>query len=802
MSLEPPAAATLRETSLRETRARRWLDYGVDALGGLLLFLALIALPHPPSPDLDPSWMAVLAYAAEKNLQFGRDIVFTYGPLGHLTTIVWGGDHSGWRFASELIFKSAIAVVLVAALRPLRLWHRVAVIAAFAILLPISPDALFSVALIAVLAVGLRQANPLRPASLLICAGLGIVALTKFTLLLGGFVVIVALSLKAVAGIHRRLSLVPLVAFATSFALVWVLCSQRLTGLPDYLVNSLEVSRGYGLTMGLSGTTVGLVCGVTLFAGVALLASATALLDKAPWLEKLGQLGAIGAIGFLSWKHGFVRADALHVVSFFLVAGSVAAAWPVWTTSLRTRSRHLLAGGSLLLVGVALLGIRLEWPGLLVHQTIQLPSRLKENLAALSNPAAAIAALNRGVAEAREQHRLPEMATAAGAAPVDVFGIQQSYALLNNLNYVPRPSIQSYPAYTRRLAKLNERSYLAASPEFVLFRLEPIDGRIPALEDPLTLALLLRHYRAVGSAGPSLILQQSNAVSPIEPQLQPLGSLTAKLGEAVPLPDTGDDGLWIRIHAQLNLWGKLRSFALRPPRVRAALGFFTGEPQPFRAPLPMLEGGFLIRPFFANQFDALDYFTGGGSSDPSSIALLSNRAEAWLFKREVRYEFSLLPLPVPPSTPATSELRQGSLWNLRPLGIDSPFAAEEVLVEGMPLLQVHAPGSIVFRLPANAQRLSGLYGLRPEAYAEAGRSDGVLFQVLLADGEAEPIVLWERFLDPSGASADRGLHRFEVELPPGSPRRLLLQTTPGPAGDLAWDWSAWGDLRFVFADAP
>src|ERR1700685_2768966 len=32
--------------------------------------------------SLDSSWTAVLVYAGEKGLQFGRDIVFTYGPLG------------------------------------------------------------------------------------------------------------------------------------------------------------------------------------------------------------------------------------------------------------------------------------------------------------------------------------------------------------------------------------------------------------------------------------------------------------------------------------------------------------------------------------------------------------------------------------------------------------------------------------------------------------------------------------------------------------------------------------------------
>jgi len=37
-----------------------------------------------PAPGLDPSWIQVVAHAAQAGWQWGRDIVFTYGPLGYL----------------------------------------------------------------------------------------------------------------------------------------------------------------------------------------------------------------------------------------------------------------------------------------------------------------------------------------------------------------------------------------------------------------------------------------------------------------------------------------------------------------------------------------------------------------------------------------------------------------------------------------------------------------------------------------------------------------------------------------------
>src|SRR4051794_27622935 len=52
------------------------------------LALALAAWPVPgmqPRAGLDPSWQIALHMAASDRLTYGRDVVFTYGPLGFLS---------------------------------------------------------------------------------------------------------------------------------------------------------------------------------------------------------------------------------------------------------------------------------------------------------------------------------------------------------------------------------------------------------------------------------------------------------------------------------------------------------------------------------------------------------------------------------------------------------------------------------------------------------------------------------------------------------------------------------------------
>ncbi|MBQ7694467.1 MAG: glycosyltransferase [Lentisphaeria bacterium] len=68
-------------------------DRGLLRAGGVVLFLLFLLL-HIPDPcpqlaallqgGLDPSWIRILFYAHQQGLQFGQDVIFTYGPLGYL----------------------------------------------------------------------------------------------------------------------------------------------------------------------------------------------------------------------------------------------------------------------------------------------------------------------------------------------------------------------------------------------------------------------------------------------------------------------------------------------------------------------------------------------------------------------------------------------------------------------------------------------------------------------------------------------------------------------------------------------
>lgn len=57
----------------------------VPVWGGLIVaLLGWWVSFETPGPGVDPSWNAGLAMAVDQGLRFGKEVVYTYGPLGFL----------------------------------------------------------------------------------------------------------------------------------------------------------------------------------------------------------------------------------------------------------------------------------------------------------------------------------------------------------------------------------------------------------------------------------------------------------------------------------------------------------------------------------------------------------------------------------------------------------------------------------------------------------------------------------------------------------------------------------------------
>ena len=84
-------------------------------LAAALVMLTFVTIPPAPMDlkvDADTSLSAVLNYAQQQGLQFGTDLVCTYGPLGYLIFFYFSPNAAGIRMMVDVAFCFTVAAGL------------------------------------------------------------------------------------------------------------------------------------------------------------------------------------------------------------------------------------------------------------------------------------------------------------------------------------------------------------------------------------------------------------------------------------------------------------------------------------------------------------------------------------------------------------------------------------------------------------------------------------------------------------------------------------------------------------------
>ncbi len=585
---------------------------GVRLLALLVGFVLLtpVTVIAPPAIGLDPSWAIGIHLALQEKLTFGRDIVFTYGPLGFLfTRLPIAASH--WQYLlRDALLMALVAFVLVVTLRQVTsLWAllltllAILVSSATVVHHPVVylPTFIFLAFLVALLAYLHSQ----HLAALLLAAVLTLVlffakanvGLPALALMLALFVYLLLFP-----GRLRRRSIG---ALAGLFLVALAGLSLLLrTDLPGYLAGAWHLSSAYNDAMFLPLESTGLdpellTMAVTLFVALA----AAGLIHRRQLLARrealLGFL-LMGLALFLVFKHGFVRADLNHVRSFFpLAALAIALLAPFQRGRLQ---RDLYAALLLALLFSTVLSADLYQPRYVLRRFREFYRYLTVKIAELPQDVAL---------SALQPHLLPDSVRAAiGDATVDVVPWDISYVLANGLAYNPRPVIQSYTAYDDYLDSLNQAKYLSSSgPDYILFTPGDIDGRHPFFTESRTRLAMLRNYQVSQRLGDMLLLQRRADPLPFSESVSP--PQEARLGETIEFAGTG--GLKVMTaNIRYNALGHLLRLLFQPPLLQVTVHFADGEERTYRAIQSIVNGQVLVNPLVDSPDTAEQFFATGG----------------------------------------------------------------------------------------------------------------------------------------------------------------------------------------------
>ncbi len=762
----------------------------------ILVVLINVILQPPwqvgmPSSSLDPSWAMVLLHAFDHGWQFGKDLIFTYGPLGFIMVPQYHPGLYWVSLAYWLLFHGALALGYC-------LLYRGANASALALLLLASLVATYSwahdgalfAACVIMFLLARRDERAATSVAALLTVLLAAASLMKTTSLLLALPTAVLVDLLRAASVRKAPLFTPL--FAAAFLALYLAAGQSLGGLGTYLFTALEVSRGYGEAMHVYGPMSELA--VFLTASVALFGAVILSDSRRPLRETLFAAAMVAGFLFVTAKSGFVRHDLGHLMIPW--SGLLLAAIAYLPESRRsTGSRYILAGT--ILVSAAAICMVYVGGAREVGRSEAAAHILASDLAAqLRDKPKTMAGVIAGdqIAAFEAAYRA-EMANLRAASPapnatgtIDIFGVNQALVLGGDAEYRPRPIFQGYSVYTPDLIARNRAALTGPrAPETILFEIDTVDGRYPSLDEGALWPDLLRLYDITGYERGYATLKRRTI--PRDVTLTDLAEKTIGFAEDVDVSAWADGLLWAEIDVQPTLIGRLRSFLFKPPLLMLTVTTDAGNIQSFRIVPGMTQSGLLLSPLI----ETTDQFAQLPERDESiarfSISAMGRPAGA--FERAIKVRLKSLNISGENEKPGGLDREAFSaMRTLRALAASAGSTPGQKKAQILPDAKAlaHAPSTLSLAVPAGATKLAFGYGILDGAWAEGHITDGACFRIAAAEQ-----TLFEECLDPKARPDDRPMKMAEVEIP-AETARITFQTLPRESTD--WDWTYWSAVSF------
>lgn len=618
----------------------------------VLTCLAFIPFsPWMPRAGLDPSWCYAINEAVERGLVFGRDMIFTFGPMGSVYSTAYGpGTDFQMLWGSGLyVIGFAIAVHLSAPVK--RQW--------WAVLLPVllcllfTRDVLFLVLpFFLLLAVTRVTAHPnsrycLRPSpDVVLALAVATYAMGLGPLVKGSFSGVVlpvgGLTFLMLWSSQKRAALGFAALLLLSVCLNWIVAGQNLKDLPQFFMAQGPIISGYTNAMSQGGPVDAVV--YILLASILVLSLFSHALLRAfgsrAWMLVLGMAFTL----FVAFKAGFVRQDG-HIlvtigvllmlsygISLYANVIAIIATWcamvTVWcliAPSNFDRTPRFVWNE-----------VAAHWVNTIsgIHQRIAHPERFIEQY-------------EKAKEKIRLEHPLP-LATGT----VDLYPTELSTIFAHDLNWSGRPIPQSYSVYDTSLDDKNVAHLRGGNaPDTVFFSFSPIDDRLPAIEDAGSVLELLAGYTVSAIESPYLVLKKRMGERGASLDLDHQKAVPGEFGKAIELDPLRP--VWMQADIQPTLLGKLVAGVFRLPQLQIEMTFDNGAVIRKRVIPKITSTGFIVAPYLAvaEDFAALAAGVDLGAK-VKSVRFLSEQKYLWKNDFEVRQT----PIDIVPQTTARDQL--------------------------------------------------------------------------------------------------------------------------------------------------
>jgi hypothetical protein len=588
----------------------------------LWMAVALIPLtPGAPGIGLDASWARALNWSHAQNLIFGRDLIFTFGPLGYLLFPLPGVVGPGAAFACVwavyAVFLSGVLLIWRALGNRLIVLVSWAVLGGAMLLIVLQADRMqigFLSLAIGIVALAAARGYPGSVWLAIAGAIAGLLPLFKTNEGIAACAVFYAILAMCARSVPRKgvvLALVPPLTFILGF----VLSEGNISALWPYVTGSLQIAMGYSEAMAKPGPMYLAVVG--LFSLAALVVIPLAAASRRDLM--IGLLPAL-MTGFFAFKSGVVRQDEMHADALPI---KMAVAGVFLLVCAKSRREQWM------LIAYAAAG--LCFGAILYRQDLPAMAQIAERRALLQSPFANLSAsvhmsstwawVDSQIRPELAKLRLdPEVSNRVSGGTVDDVPSELDIVEANGWRWKPRPVIQSYSAYTPALDQLNARHLGSPqSADHIILQWDDIDYRQPLLDDAASWRALFDNYDVELTRPEFLVLKRRESPRYLDPQ--PIGSVTGAWQSDIAIPES--NGLVImRAEIDKSLYGSLRGLLFRNAGTYVTATSVSGTQSHWRVTRENLVDGAFITWLPQDVREAMPYFGQQANALPERISTI------------------------------------------------------------------------------------------------------------------------------------------------------------------------------------
>jgi hypothetical protein len=445
-------------------------------------------------------------------------------------------------------------------------------------------------------------------------------------------------------------SLIELLPYLVAYLFYTLLFLQTISqeafpSLLDYLQNSGQLSSAYSSAMSYLGSRLGLwlafLCLVLILPLLYLLVVQRSLGLTLAFLFSL----------FLSFKHGFVRQDG-HVIIFTIVMIVIASLSVIKIENNQGKVKNIpvVKLSHVIYLLIFLLCIAIAQNSVVYPSRIQQfsPQRALQNVVFYAGFAnwpkfteqrqQSVEAI---IKETSGAMKLPDsVQEKVKGKTIDIIPWEFSIVPANDLDWKPRPVIQSYAAYTEKLDDINDNNLADFPRDFIFYQFRTIDGRHPFFDEPKTFSRVICNYRpdSIPDAfsihkrlAPYYLLDRQNTSRCTDSGMGETTQIT--WNTPYELPTRANSITRAKIEFQYSLLGKIVKTLFRIPPVYMNVNYLDGTNARFRIIQENSANGPIVSHLPRNEPEIAAFLQGNLSPQVKSIQF--EVSDPWLFHREI-----------------------------------------------------------------------------------------------------------------------------------------------------------------------